>query len=182
MKREGKAEMGVSMLLDAPFICDDGGGGRANGFGGPVAPADSRAEADGEGGGSTGPASPSRIGVNRLSLRAGRCAEGEPEDADFSFSSSSAGIWTLSRGRFASEATLFVLDGICGTEGKTGVEAVRMGGGGGGGLLVGIRPLAAAPLGVPLARLPRLRLPTSSDCDLGDGSRVLLSELGGIWP
>jgi hypothetical protein len=45
-KRDGSAEAGVSMLLDW-------GGGRANGFGGPVAPADSSADADGEGGGRT---------------------------------------------------------------------------------------------------------------------------------
>lgn len=53
MKRLGKAEMGVSMLLLG--AAEVGGFGRANGFGGPCAPALSRALALGEGGGSTTP-------------------------------------------------------------------------------------------------------------------------------
>lgn len=56
MYRDGSAEMGVSILLRFSvyallFCCDVGGGGRANGLGGPDAPADSKADADGEGGG-----------------------------------------------------------------------------------------------------------------------------------
>lgn len=53
--------MGVSrsfLTPNWPFIC--GGGGRANGLGGPVAPALNNVPALGEGGGST---TPSRIGV-----------------------------------------------------------------------------------------------------------------------
>lgn len=47
-KRDGRADTGVL----SPFtVCC--GGGRANGFGGPVAPAESSADADGEGGGKT---------------------------------------------------------------------------------------------------------------------------------
>lgn len=64
IKRDGSAEIGVAMSLRSrsPFDCE-GGGGRANGFLGPVAPADNRADADGDGGGNRGP---SRIGVNVL--------------------------------------------------------------------------------------------------------------------
>lgn len=49
--RDGSADTGVSMFM-LLFWC---GTGRANGFGGPVAPAESRAEADGDGGGRTTP-------------------------------------------------------------------------------------------------------------------------------
>lgn len=49
--RDGRADAGVSMLM----LLLGWGGGRANGFGGPVAPAESRADADGEGGGKTIP-------------------------------------------------------------------------------------------------------------------------------
>ena len=60
MNREGNAEIGVSMLL---LLLYDwlllelwfGGCGRANGFGGPWAPAESIALALGEGGGKTTP-------------------------------------------------------------------------------------------------------------------------------
>jgi len=61
---EGKAEIGVSRLLpvlfrlseyEVVFCCDVGGGGLAKGLGGPVAPAEQRADADGDGGGRTIP-------------------------------------------------------------------------------------------------------------------------------
>jgi hypothetical protein len=58
MKRDGRAETGVSIMLPLfEFVCEvwETGCGRAKGFGGPDAPAESRAEADGEGGGSTTP-------------------------------------------------------------------------------------------------------------------------------
>lgn len=64
MYREGNAEMGVSRVLPVlfrfsanavEFCCDVGGGGRAKGLGGPDAPADSKADAEGDGGGSTMP-------------------------------------------------------------------------------------------------------------------------------
>ena len=56
----GRADIGVSMLLLLVYAFwfwfdEPGGGGLANGFGGPVAPALRRALADGEGGGSTTP-------------------------------------------------------------------------------------------------------------------------------
>jgi hypothetical protein len=48
--REGSAEMGVSISLRLPYeLLLAGGGGRAKGFGGPVAPALRREFADGEG-------------------------------------------------------------------------------------------------------------------------------------
>lgn len=51
-KRDGRADTGVSMFIPvAPWCCC--GGLRANGFGGPVAPAESRADAEGDGGGRT---------------------------------------------------------------------------------------------------------------------------------
>ena len=58
--RLGKAEMGVSMLLPPPYAApfcefDPGGGGRANGLGGPCAPALTMGPADGDGGGKTTP-------------------------------------------------------------------------------------------------------------------------------
>ena len=60
---DGRAEIGVSILLlllllfsyALLFCCDVGGGGRANGFPGPEAPAERSAEADGDGGGNTMP-------------------------------------------------------------------------------------------------------------------------------
>lgn len=62
MYREGSAEAGVSMFMWLWLLA---GGGRAKGFGGPVAPADSNVvAADGEGGGSTIPdecESPGRV-------------------------------------------------------------------------------------------------------------------------
>lgn len=76
------------------FCCDVGGGGRANGFGGPDTPADRRAEAEGEGGGKTIPLCAPRSG---FAERPSDAPLGEP-DPD-SFSSDSDGIWRLSLGR-----------------------------------------------------------------------------------
>jgi hypothetical protein len=73
--RDGSADKGVSSV-SRPFTC--GGGGRANGFGGPLAPADSRADAERDGGGKTGPLRFSRIGVSMLLSRDSRwLVEGE---------------------------------------------------------------------------------------------------------
>lgn len=57
IKRLGSAETGVSIRLLPLEFCAacETGWGRAKGLGGPDAPADSRADADGEGGGSTTP-------------------------------------------------------------------------------------------------------------------------------
>lgn len=59
-KRLGRAEMGVSMLLLLAYallfcVAVPGGGGLANGFGGPCAPALRIAPAEGDGGGKTTP-------------------------------------------------------------------------------------------------------------------------------
>lgn len=56
MKREGRAETGVSImfpLFELVWEFWETGWGRAKGFGGPDAPAESKADADGEGGGRT---------------------------------------------------------------------------------------------------------------------------------
>jgi hypothetical protein len=62
MKRDGNAEIGVSISLNACAsrfaacgLVLIGGAGRANGFGGPCAPALRRAPAEGDGGGNTTP-------------------------------------------------------------------------------------------------------------------------------
>jgi len=162
--------------VSRPLPCDDGGGGLANGFGGPVAPADSKADADGDGGGNTGPFRPSRIGVSTLESRCGRCIEGELVfGLLFSDSSSSAGICTLSRGLLASDAMLLVLLGAMGgIVDMAGVDDVRCGWGGllvGAGAWVGLTPF------IPFNAFPRFMALTSSDCDLA--SAGLSSVLGG---
>lgn len=97
----GSALTGVSMLLFplrfsvyALLFCEVGGGGLANGLGGPDTPADNSAEAEGEGGGRTMPLCCPRSGfAERLS----DAPRGEP-DPD-SFSSDSEGICRFSLGR-----------------------------------------------------------------------------------
>ena len=88
MNRLGNADFGVSISLlvpKAPLVT--GGAGRANGFGGPVAPALSKALAAlGEGGGSTAPV---RIGVTALAVAV---ACGEESAVCFSSSEDSVGI------------------------------------------------------------------------------------------
>lgn len=105
-----------------PFTC--GGGGRANGLGGPAAPALSNDPALGEGGGNTTPVCPSRIGV--IVAAAVACGD---DPAVFSSPESSLGICTFSRGRRGSACILFVLLGGIGgcILGTSGVEAVRCG-------------------------------------------------------
>jgi hypothetical protein len=77
-----------------------GGSGRANGLGGPVAPAERRAEAEGDGGGRTGPGVKpgSRIGVRMLFAVVFLLLDDVSPPFPFSASSSSAGICTLSFG------------------------------------------------------------------------------------
>lgn len=70
----------------ALLFCEVGGGGLANGFGGPDTPADSKADAEGDGGGNTIPLCP-RSG---LAERPSDAPLGEPEPD--SFSSDSDGI------------------------------------------------------------------------------------------
>lgn len=84
------------------FMLDCWRGGRANGLGGPVAPAESRADADGDGGGRTMPdafpSGPFGRGVNEALSVAG--FRGEMECAvPLPASDTSSGIWTRKRGR-----------------------------------------------------------------------------------
>ena len=123
MKRLGRADIGVSislrLLLGKPLT--DGGGGRANGFGGPVAPALSSVLALGDGGGSTTPLWPcSRFGVSAVPAGFGDVAA---VCLAASSSSCSLGISTLSRGRFVCRL-LLRLGAFAGMLGRTGVEAV----------------------------------------------------------
>ena len=120
MKRLGSADFGVSISLlppNAPFVT--GGAGRANGFGGPVAPALSNALAAlGEGGGNTAPA---RIGVTALAVAV---ACGEESAVCLSSSEDSVGICTFSLGRLAWRLFVRLGGWICPLA-ATGVEAVR---------------------------------------------------------
>lgn len=89
--------------------CEFGWCGRANGFGGPEAPADRRADApDGEGGGRTTPEPSFRRVVLGFVLERG-------EELVFStglpFSLPSSGICTFKTGRLPPSEALFVRDG-----------------------------------------------------------------------
>jgi hypothetical protein len=97
MYRLGRADMGVSILFllslyASRFWLVVGGGGRANGFGGPLAPADITADALGDGGGRT-IWSPLLVGFADGSVD---CA-GEPLAE--SLSSASEGICKFNLGR-----------------------------------------------------------------------------------
>ena len=115
--------MGVSISFLLPPLKPltfDGGGGLAKGFGGPLAPADSNALADGDGGGRTAPG----FWIGVLVAVAVACGDNvEPPSS----SSSSFGICTVNLGPRGFVCRLFVLDGGCGCWilGMTGVEAVR---------------------------------------------------------
>lgn len=73
------------------------GGGLANGLGGPVAPADSKAEADGDGGGNT---TTELWGSVPLRCVVSAVVRGEVFDSAVLLPASdcSSGIWTLRRG------------------------------------------------------------------------------------
>ena len=86
------------------FCCDVGGGGRANGFGGPETPADKSAEADGEGGGRSIPLCGRSVFADLFP----EAPRGEPEPD--SFSSDSDGMVRLSLGRAAPLLEPFVSD------------------------------------------------------------------------
>lgn len=86
----------------------EGGAGLANGFGGPVAPADNSALAEGDGGGKTAPGF--CIGVRV----AAAVACGDRVEPTASSSSSSFGICTVSLGPRGCDRRLFCLEGGCG--------------------------------------------------------------------
>jgi hypothetical protein len=120
--------MGVSIsrLLLPYELLLVGGGGRANGFGGPVAPALRRELALGDGGGKTTPDE-----CDASVLRAGVAPEmesfGDESAVALPPSECSLGIWTRSFGLFLSICKLFVRAGgaIAGTD---EVDCVRCGG------------------------------------------------------
>ena len=105
----------------------DGGGGRAKGFGGPVAPALSSEFALGDGGGKTTPeecdASVLRPGVAPVVPE----SFGDESAVALPASDCSLGICTLSLGLFSPMRRLFVRDGG-GTVGIEDVDWVRCGG------------------------------------------------------
>lgn len=138
--RLGKAEMGVSMLLllaYALLFCAvvTGGGGLANGLGGPWAPALRIAPAEGDGGGNTTP----EWFVSALALAGVRVLlPAESREEESAVSEFSLGIWTLSCGRF--DCPLFVrVGGLISLEMEEidwvrGGSVTTRGGGGGGGI------------------------------------------------
>jgi hypothetical protein len=108
MNLDGRAETGVSILLLLLLLlfcdCWFGGCGRANGLGGPDAPALRRALAEGDGGGRTTPEEwepsvPARregcVPVASVDSRGDESAVALPP------SEGSSGIWTFSLGLFA---------------------------------------------------------------------------------
>ena len=134
-KRDGSAELGVSISPRKPpklapppgppaaeLLATPGGAGRANGFGGPVAPALRSALALGEGGGRTTPegwSPPALAGV--ADVWPDSLGDSSPP---FSASEPSVGICTFNRGRLA--CMLFVREGVE-IAGIDDVEEVRCG-------------------------------------------------------
>lgn len=143
-KRLGRAEMGVSMLLLLVYallfcvVAVAGGGGRANGLGGPCAPALRMAPADGDGGGKT---TPGWLG-SRFALAGVRVlfpAESREESSAVALPPSefSLGICTFNWGRF--DCPLFVRVGGIISLDRDDIDCVRVAsftprGGGGGGI------------------------------------------------
>jgi hypothetical protein len=120
--------MGVSMSLRLLYeLLFDGGGGRANGFGGPIAPALSSEFALGEGGGRTTPeecdASVLRPGVAPVVPE----SFGDESAVALPASDCSLGICTLNLGLLSLIRRLFVRDGG-GIAGIEDVDCVRWGG------------------------------------------------------
>lgn len=101
-----------------------GGGGRANGFGGPWAPALRIAPADGEGGGRTTPVG----GLSLAGVAALFPAESREDESAVALPRSefSLGIWTFSCGRLDGSEPLLVRTGglISGAE---EIDCVRVG-------------------------------------------------------
>lgn len=138
MNRLGRAETGVSILtlsrvsrevlrvselelLELVEFCETGCG-RANGFGGPDAPAESRAEAEGDGGGRTTlePCSPLRRPPACEFCASGPC--GEELESPVPSSDCSSGICTFRTGRLPPppKLALFVREGgVKPSEGET---------------------------------------------------------------
>jgi hypothetical protein len=84
--------LNASRFVPEGFEFDVGGGGRAKGLGGPEAPADIKADAEGDGGGRTIWSEDERPGLADVMA----VCDGEPPPLS---SSASEGIWRLSFGR-----------------------------------------------------------------------------------
>lgn len=141
MKRDGRAETGVTLsiillfeLLLFPLALDPCEGcvtgcGRAKGFGGPDAPADNKAEAEGEGGGSTIPPwSPPLRRAFWLVAPADRGDERSSAVADPPLSDASSGICTFNIGLLPPptlSCALFVRDGGVNPSGKDDMDMLR---------------------------------------------------------
>ena len=186
MKRLGKADMGVSMLLFGAV--EDGGLGRANGLGGPCAPALRSALALGEGGGSTTPdewlpsvpPAPLVDGPPPAVLLA---AWGEEVASPLPPSDTSSGICTFSCGRLPPGApphcALFVRCGGA-ISGKDDIEVFPR-------LWLGCFPGRGGAISEPAGLLVLLRetAPTSTDCARLEGpvcrtgSSLIGASLGG---
>lgn len=147
------------MLLDWEWD----GGGRAKGFGGPVAPAESSDVADGDGGGSTTPDEWESVPLRRVDVDVASVEfRGEPADSAVALplSDCSSGICTFRRGRAAPPTRrLFEREG--------GVKVVS-----GTADVDTLRDLIVAPVlerwgsgGDDVFALDRETLPTSTDCD-----------------
>lgn len=152
-----------------------GGCGRANGLGGPDAPADSIVEVDGDGGGrTTPPCSPFLRGSEDPDPALGECGEVESTVADPPPSEGSSGICTFRTGRFppALSCALFVRDGgvkFSGTEDMEDMEILRFllciwARLGGGGDEVFSRPIAL--VSTDCARLLSVRAASVCDVEL----------------
>lgn len=119
--RDGSADTGVT--LSPLTFCD--GGGRANGFGGPVAPAESNVEADGDGGGRT--SEPCRC-VTCVVVSAAFFGD-VPSAVGVPASEPPSGICTVSRGPRGrappAPPTLTLLDRDGGVKVVSGIDGVR---------------------------------------------------------
>ena len=175
MTRLGNAESGVSMWSRSRFPSGFvlmGGAGRANGLGGPDAPAESTAFVDGDGGGRTTPW-PTRIGV----AVAVPPSLGDESAVALPPSDCSLGICTFNRGRFASAAA---------PPGRIGPgieerEPVRCEGPGGGACMVGLDatvgggPAVVKSVGLGGASATLCRGAEDMSTEWGRGTSVLMT-------
>jgi len=157
-----------------------GGAGRAKGLGGPCAPADNKAPADGEGGGSTTPWAgicccwPVTVVPGCEVLVSSSAVPPSSPDC-------SLGICNASLGRFASDWFVFDRLGalICGTAGTLSVRCI------GCGDFCGARPGCGrgdTPFGLSIAAsFSRCNAAVSIECDRGPPVSILIppSDRGG---
>lgn len=181
----------------------EGGGGRANGLGGPAAPAERSALAEGDGGGRTTPDSPGpRTGVRRAEAAAavdswlGSFGEAAVDAVARSLSECSEGISTRRRGRLRSVWRLLVRLGTEVTELVRGGGAVALVTGGCAGADVNCASLWTEPASTVAGRGLGSGLDGSPQCwarrerlsSMGvkilfraDDGRGLGCGIGGLW-